>query len=65
MRFSFLELRVLGIFKRLFSTTDQQPAYQQLLLFGDSSRTFISPMKEKSLNFLKRAGPGGESCFPP
>ena len=63
--FSFLELRsTCNIQERLFSTTDQQPALPTAVLFGDSSRTFISP--EKSLNFFKKGrGAGGESCFPP
>lgn len=46
--FSFLELRsTCNIQERLFSTIDQQPALPTAVLFGDSSRTFISPERKE------------------
>ena len=55
--FGFLDLRsTWNIRERLFSTTDQQPALPTAVLSGDSSRTFISPKRKKSLNFFKGGG---------
>lgn len=52
--FGFLALRsTWNIRERLFSTTDQQPALPTAVLSGDSSRTFTSPERKKSLNFFK------------
>lgn len=62
--FGFLELRsTWNIQERLFSTTDQQPALPTAVLFGDSSRTFISPERKEFEFFRKRRWGGWRELF--